>query len=161
MTESLNGDTAEALANLVHALRPEWGVPGIKTALYNAKDRGTAWEITHAALYAAEDLAARTPAIIHHPGAHWTRGRELGSSNPRGEKCDQVGHEGKPAHNCPYCIADSKAIPDDAATTYQSAPDPEKADMYARGARRAKAAWEAARTTDARKRAAGDDDGNE
>lgn len=120
MTDSLNGNTAEALAIVVHQLRPEWGIPGIKAALFGAKDRGDAYTVIHAALYAAEDLGNRTPAIIALPGPHWTRGRELGSSNPGGPKCDQVGHEGKPAHNCPYCIADSKAIPDDEATAYQA-----------------------------------------
>lgn len=148
MTESLNGDTAEALANLVHVLRPQeaaWGIKGIKTALFNAKDRGTAFEVAHAALYAAEDLTNRTPAIIALAGPHWTRGRELGSSNPRGEKCPQIGHEGKPAHNCPYCIADSKAVPDDEAAAHQGAPDPDRVAAYERGARHARQALENAR----------------
>lgn len=145
MTESLNGNTADALANLLHQLRPEWGIPGIKAALFTAKDRGSAFEVIHAALYAAEDLGNRTPAIIHHPGAHWTRGRELGSSNPRGEKCDQIGHEGKPAHNCPYCIADSKARDDDAPLAHQAIPDEDRRDMYARGRRTVDLALEAAR----------------
>lgn len=139
MTESLNPAQAEALATLVRSLRPEWDVPGIKTALWNARDRGTAWDVTHAALYAAGDLSNRTPAIIALAGPHWTRGRELGSSDPRGEKCDQPGHEGKPAHNCSYCIADAKARTDDAPPTGWAAPDPDRIDAYTVGANHVRA----------------------
>jgi len=142
---TISPDEAEALAVLIHVARPEWEVKGIKTALWNAKDRGTPFEVIHAAIYAAEDLSNRTPAIIALAGPHWTRGRELGSSNPVGPKCDQPGHEGKPAHNCPYCIADSKAIPDDTATEYQRPPDPDRVDMYAVGARNVRRALEEAR----------------
>lgn len=145
MNESLNGNTAEALANLLHALRPEWGIAGIKAALFTAKDRGDAHVVAHAALYAAEDLGNRTPAIIPLPGPHWTRGRELGSSNPGGAKCDQPGHEGKPAHNCAYCIADSKARDDEVALTHQAAPDEDRQAAYERGARSARLALELAR----------------
>lgn len=139
MTESLNGNAAEAVANLLHGLRPEWGIAGIKTALFNARDRGTAFEVIHAALYAAEDLTVRTPAVIALAGPHWTRGRELGSSNPRGTKCDQPGHEGKPAHNCSYCIADGKARDDESAAVMAGRSNPEHVEMYTRGANAARA----------------------
>lgn len=113
MTESLNPTQAEALAVLIRSVRPEWDVPGIKKALWDAKDRGTGWDVIHAALYAAEDLTNRTPAVIALAGAHWTRGRELGSSDPRGPKCEI--HIGQPAHNCTGCAGDRKARADGAA----------------------------------------------
>jgi hypothetical protein len=139
MTDALNGTQAEALAVLVRTLRPEWDVPGVKSALFKARDRGNAFEVIHAALYAAEDLANRTPAIIALAGPHWTRGRELGSSNPRGEKCDQPGHEGKPAHNCSYCIADRKARDDEAAPVTAHVVDEDQMDVNERGIRRLRA----------------------
>ena len=124
---------------------PRVGRPWRQGGAVQGRDRGASFEVIHAALYAAEDLANRTPAIIALAGPHWTRGRELGSSDPRGAKCDQPGHEGKPAHNCSYCIADRKARNDDDDMT-PTAPvvDTDRIDTNAIGARNARRALEAA-----------------
>lgn len=140
MTKEMSPDEAAAISLLLHAVRPEWDIRGIKVAVWGSRPRGTAFDVAHAALYAAEDLTIRTPAVIALAGPHWTRGRELGASDPRGPKCEEPGHQGKPAHNCPYCIADRKARPDDAPPVGLAAPDPDQQDINARGARRVRAA---------------------
>lgn len=99
---------AEALTALVHALRPDWDGNGVMTALANARDRGTAWELAHAALHAAETPTNRTPAVIGMTGEHWTRGKPLGTATTTGrfQRCPEPGHSSYPAWNCGYCKAE-------------------------------------------------------
>ena len=110
MTE-INGDQARAIAALVAALRPEWDLPGIRAALWEAKERGSPWNVAHAALYAAQDPKNRTPAIIPMAGEHWTKGRELGAGDSlHTARCDRPGHGSYFAHNCGACKADRLAV---------------------------------------------------
>lgn len=107
MMSEINREQAHAVAALVAALRPEWDTPGILKALSDARDRGTAWDVAHAALHAAENPRAKTPAIIALAGEHWTKGKELGAAEGlRTPRCDVVGHGSYFAHNCGACKAD-------------------------------------------------------
>jgi len=121
MTE-ITHDQAVALAALVTALRPGWDVAGIVKHVGQARTRGTAWELAHAALHSAEDPGNLTPAIIALSGPHWTKAKAAssatGSDNmPGAAKC--------PEHNtrlpCPGCRADLLAAEPDAATRTLSA----------------------------------------
>ncbi|MDA8439383.1 MAG: hypothetical protein M0Z51_11075 [Propionibacterium sp.] len=132
---------AQALAALVHALRPEWEPAGIMTALATARDRGDVFEVAQAAIYAASVKANRTPAVIPLAGEHWTRGRALGASGTtdvRFERCDKPGHKSFPAANCSACR--SEDIASEGTRTDPRHTDPEHLAIYERGARRARAA---------------------
>lgn len=103
---------AQALAALVHALRPDWEPAGIMTALAAARDRGDVFEVAQAAIHAASVKANRTPAVIPLAGEHWTRGRALGASGTtdvRFERCDKPGHKSFPAANCSACRSEQIA----------------------------------------------------
>lgn len=132
---------AQALAALIHALRPEWEPAGIMTALAAARDRGDAFEVAQAAIHAASVKANRTPAVIPLAGEHWTRGRALGASGTtdvRFERCDQPGHTSFPASNCGACRSEQIAGEGTREDPRQN--DEERRDINARGARRARAA---------------------
>ena len=103
---SIDRDQAQALAALIATLRPDWQPPGILKALSDARTRGTAWDLAHAALYAAQDPSVRTPAVIALPGDHW-RGRSLGDGTPiHFPRCPEPGHTSYRADNCGACRAE-------------------------------------------------------
>ena len=103
---SIDRDQAQALAALIATLRPDWQPPGILKALSDARTRGTAWDLAHAALYAAQDPSVRTPAVIALPGDHW-RGRSLGDGTPiHYPRCPEPGHTSYRADNCGACRAE-------------------------------------------------------
>ncbi len=62
---------ATKVAAAVHALRPDWDIPGIVDALGRARDRGSGPEVAVAAIRAGADQRNRTPAVIALDGAHW------------------------------------------------------------------------------------------
>lgn len=144
----INKEQAEALAALVHALRPEWGVAGILAGLRDAAKRVTRdpWILTEAALGAARSADLRTPAMICEPGPWWPRDAPATARAPR---CTVPGHASYPAHACGACKADRLA-PDDGAL--EAAVGARQADRPARrravtdaGAEAARAALAAAR----------------
>ena len=103
---SIDRDQAHALAALIATLRPDWQPPGILKTLSDARTRGTAWDLAHAALYAAQDPSVRTPAVIALPGDHW-RGRSLGDGTPiHYPRCTEPGHTSYRADNCGACRAE-------------------------------------------------------
>jgi hypothetical protein len=117
MMTALDHGQACELASLIAALRPGWDEQGIVKQLGLARTRGTAWELAHAALHAAEDPGNLTPAIIALSGPHWTKAKAassaVGSDNmPGAAKC--------PEHAtrlpCPGCRADALAAEPDATT---------------------------------------------
>lgn len=134
---TIDRDQAGVLAALVAALRPDWDEPGILKALSDARTRGDAYRLAHAALYAAEDVRNRTPAIIALTGEHWTRGRELGTGDTNYARCIEPGHTSYAADNCGACRADRMV------STHRAERDDEPVkpnDVYSRGARIARAA---------------------
>lgn len=102
----INRDQAHALATLITAMRPEWDTPGILKALSDARDRTTGWDLAHAALHAAANPKAKTPAVIALAGEHWTAGKALGTVTTTGAKCPEPGHTSFYAHNCGSCRAE-------------------------------------------------------
>lgn len=117
---SLTRSQADALAALVHELRPDWGIPGILKALADARDRGTPSEISIAAIHAASDLTNRTPAVIPLPGAHWVKGKALGTATTSTRaRCTVIGHQSYYADNCGACLVDGL---DSSETAYTRTP---------------------------------------
>ena len=106
---------AEALANLLHQLRPEWGIPALMTLIgRNLNHPATYAQLTQAAVTAATRRnpdcthTARTPAVIYQPGKHWeTPIGETPAIVPPGPPCED--HPTFEAHNCRACWGDIKA----------------------------------------------------
>lgn len=129
MMTTLTEPQARALATLITTLRQGWEHPwdhaGTMTALAQCRDRADANDIAHAALYAAANPNARTPAVIPLAGEHWTRGHPVGTRTvvpmPSQPRCDK--HPGELAHNCRGCIADQRARNDEPAP-YAWTPNP-------------------------------------
>ncbi len=66
----LSREQADALANLIHLLRPEWDRAGIFTALGHCKQRNEL-DVAMAAIRAAASSEIRTPGAIPANGDHW------------------------------------------------------------------------------------------
>lgn len=106
---------AEALAGILHQLRPEWGVPALMTLIgRNLQHPATYPQLTQAAVTAATRRnpdgahTARTPAVIYQPGKHWEAPPgEAPATIPPGPPC--ADHPTFEAHNCRCCWADIKA----------------------------------------------------
>jgi hypothetical protein len=107
-TSSITPDQARALATLIHELRPDWTIPGISAALWNARDRSDEWTLALTAIRAARTATNRTPAVIAMDGPHWTDGKaKVGDVSPlHFARCTQPGHTSYPAWNCGACRAD-------------------------------------------------------
>lgn len=105
---------AEALAGILHQLRPEWGTPALMTLIGRHKDHPAQFpHLVQAAVTAATrktpdgQYVARTPAVIYQPGKHWEQPvMEAGARPPAADPCED--HIGKEAHNCASCWADVK-----------------------------------------------------
>ena len=106
---------AEALAGILHELRPEWGIPALVTLIgRNLNHPATFPQLTLAAVTAANRRnpdgthTARTPAVIYQPGRHWDHPiGETPNPQPPGHPCED--HPTFQAHNCRCCWADIKA----------------------------------------------------
>lgn len=117
MTDQINitRPQAEALAALLHQLRPEWGIPALMTLIgKNLGHPAKFPQLTQAAIAAAVRAnpdgthTARTPAVIYQPGRHWDQPvLETGAQVPPGPPCED--HIGQEAHNCRACWGDIKA----------------------------------------------------
>lgn len=70
MSAEVTRTQGELIAELVHALRPDWHVSGILPALLQVRDRDP-FQVALAAIRAANRAANLTPAIIPLPGPHW------------------------------------------------------------------------------------------
>ena len=106
---------AEALATLLHELRPEWGIPALMTLMGKHLDHPATYpQLTQAAVSAAirrnpdGTPTARTPAVIYQPGRHWDQPvTEQAATVPPGPPCED--HPTFEAHNCRACWGDIKA----------------------------------------------------
>lgn len=119
MTNEITGDQARALAALVATLRPGWDAPGVLAALRDARTKGSADQVAHAAITAAMDPANRTPAVIGLDGPHWAGVRPVETRGANYDRCQVPGHEQWPAWHCAGCRADARA-----ANTPRPAPEP-------------------------------------
>src|SRR5690606_20906340 len=74
---------AEKIATAVNAIRPDWDISGITTALGKARTEGEPWQLAIAAFAAAANSDNRTPAVIALPGHHWRPARLNATPTPR------------------------------------------------------------------------------
>ncbi|QFG09607.1 hypothetical protein HYQ00_gp63 [Arthrobacter phage TripleJ] len=106
---------AEALASLLHELRPEWGIPALMTLIGKNRAHPARFpQLAQAAVAAAirtnpdGSHTARTPAVIYQPGRHWDQPvMEAGAVVPPGPPCED--HPTEAAHNCRACWGDVRA----------------------------------------------------
>lgn len=112
--EPITRAQAEALAGILHQLRPEWGIPSMVTLIGRNKDHPASFQrLVLAAVTAANrrnpdgTWTARKPAVIFQPGRHWDHpiGETL-ATQPPGPNCED--HPTFQAHNCRCCWADIK-----------------------------------------------------
>ncbi|MCL2089876.1 MAG: hypothetical protein FWH11_01400 [Micrococcales bacterium] len=97
---------AQALAALMTALRPDWDIPGCRTAIHAARHRGPAVEIVHAAVELTKRDDLKTPTVLAKDGKHWPSGTPKRDDH-RFERCQVLGHGSYPASNCGACRVDS------------------------------------------------------
>jgi hypothetical protein len=134
LTGTITDDQARALAQLVAALRPDWGVAGVRAALHTARHRGTAHELAVAAIRCTQG-DARTPVVIAQDGPHWhTAGTT--PADHRFDRCTEPGHKSFPAWNCSACRAENLEGTHPASTPERAR---DRAEIAARGAALAKA----------------------
>lgn len=129
----INSAQSQALARLVHELHPTWDVPGIAAAISRAKNRGTVEALCIAAVRLAMRDDLKSPALLAADGPHWHTPGEALSGNY--ERCPEPGHTSFPAWNCSACRSE-----DLEHTHHPRETTEDRRDMYARGARTARAA---------------------
>jgi hypothetical protein len=95
-------DWALALARLINCLRPSWDVPGIRSAIHNARALGTREDIAIALVELSRRDDLRTPALLASDGPHWHTGRTP-NARPVKTRCDVYGHEYEDAATCRLC----------------------------------------------------------
>lgn len=103
----------EAIATAVNRVRPDWDVPGIRSALTKAE--AAPWEVAVAAFRLAGTPDVRTPAFIPDRGRHWAD-TEVGK-RPAPMRCPD--HD-EPAHMCRGCVAESVPMPDEVRATMRA-----------------------------------------
>jgi len=99
MMTTITRGQAHALAALVVARRPDWQAPGVIKALSDVRERGDLDQVIDAALRAARDPAAKTPAAIGFD-QYWPVTPDRSGEPPR---CPESGHQSYYAHNCGLC----------------------------------------------------------
>lgn len=105
--QKLTPEQGTKLAELIHALRPNWGVKGTfdQIAIAAQADMGNATEICVAAIRAAAEPTNEKPAIIRFPGAHWDVERNLATTRAelKAAKDKLAGRYTAPDTNDPPC----------------------------------------------------------
>ena len=104
----LTRSQGEALTALLHTLRRDWDLAGIRAALRKAGELGPAVDVAVAACRVAANWEARTPALIAEPGTHWqglATGQRLAPV-----MCQE--HD-QPAGRCSDCDALAAPMPDE------------------------------------------------
>lgn len=94
------------IAWLLHELRPDWGVPSIKTLLLKNRTVPSLGALMIAATTKALEPSCKTPGPIFRPGTHWREEDAAGRFLSKPEPCED--HPEEAAHNCRCCHADIK-----------------------------------------------------
>lgn len=113
-------EQAEALANLIHVLRPEWDRAGIFSALGHCKDRNE-FDVAMAAIRAAADPETRSPGRIPSGGDHWHE-RVAPVTAPRPPKPDDCCRTCGRAMHTPDVVCDQPTKRPPAPTEDPAAP---------------------------------------
>lgn len=115
-------EQAEALARLVHLLRPEWDEPGIFEALKKLARRDP-FEVTLRAVRAASRPDCKTPGVIPLDGPHardpQPHERPVGRGPTPEQECRT--HPGQYATACSGCAADRIAREEEADQRHAAA----------------------------------------
>lgn len=98
MTYRLGPDTAHAVAELVHAERPDWPIGVVLSVLESHAPAYTGSDLAVAAIRCAQDPASPGPKSIGWPGPHW-RGLKTQPAPPVPVRCAVCGHL---EHVCAY-----------------------------------------------------------
>lgn len=137
----LHDTEVSRLAEMAHALRPDWPIRSLCTWLTRSHHNRAYRDVAVALAWIACDPATQTPKRMDEQGPWWAAVKLAGSdSTPlHYARCPEPGHGSYPAHNCGACRAEQLAAEDRAAQEI-AALSPEQLDVNARGARRARAA---------------------
>ena len=104
----LNRSQGEALTALLHQLRKDWDLPGIRAALQKAAELGSPADVAVAACRVASNPQAKTPGLIPEPGTHW-QGLAAGQRIAP-VRCPE--HPQQKAAACPDCAEEATPKPD-------------------------------------------------
>ena len=151
-TNASRDDWALLLARLANALRQDWDVPGIRSAIHNSRNLGSREDVAIALVELTKRDDLKTPALLAQDGPHWHTGRTPNVRILR-TRCTAYGHEYEriPCRLCPT----EQYEPTDAPTLTIT---PAQAALNAQGAALVRQALRPTTSTpDARTRAAGDD----
>lgn len=102
MTAPSRSTAEQAMAALIHALRPDWATPGILAAIRRDPDRPLD-QLAAAAIYATTRRDQHSPHLINvDDGEAWDRllGKHIGPQTPQ------------PTRGCPYHPGQSRACPE-------------------------------------------------
>lgn len=146
-------DWAAPLATFIARLRTDWDVPGVRAAIYAARNLGTPADIAIAAIELSRRSDLRTPALLAQDGPWWHTGRTP-TTRVRPVMCTEAGHEYE-AVPCRACRADELA----AGYTGPSDPPTIPADQATTNHRGAATVRAAIRQPDVRELAAGEREG--
>lgn len=130
----------ERLAQMAHALRPDWPVKSVHTWLAASYTDRAYRDVAVALAWVATDAKTVTPKRMDEMGPWWvaTRAASSDATDTRFTRCPQPGHGSFPASNCGACR--SEDIAGEGTRTDPRHTDPEHLAIYERGARRARAA---------------------
>jgi hypothetical protein len=102
---SLNDQQIKILAYALHEIRPEWGIPSMKTLFEKNRTFADFAPLLEAAVKVARNPAKKMPSVIFMTGPHWdTTAPDVGKDAPKPPPCED--HEDYEAPTCRCCWAD-------------------------------------------------------
>ena len=99
-TNASRDDWALALARFGNCLRPDWDVPGIRSAIHQARPLASREDIGIALIELTKRDDIKTPALLSQDGPHWHTGRTPNARPPK-SKCADHPDEYVPCRMCP------------------------------------------------------------
>lgn len=95
------------LAYALHEIRPEWGIPSMRTLFEKNRTFADFAPLLEAAVKVARNPAKKTPTVIFMSGPHWdATAPDVNKDAPKPPPCED--HPEQQAHNCRCCWADIK-----------------------------------------------------
>lgn len=128
------------LARYAHSLRPDWDVPGLRSAIHAARNLGDRADIGHALIELTKRDDLKTPALLAEDGPHWHTGRTP-NARVTPAKCERHPHSLIP---CRECEAERKGYDEPPDSLEVIGISAEQAAINARGAADARARLKAA-----------------
>ena len=104
---SLNDQQIKILAYALHEIRPEWGIPSMKTIFEKNRSFADFAPLLEAAVKVARNPAKKMPSVIFMTGPHWgTTAPDVGKDALKPPPC--VDHPEQDSLTCRCCHADVK-----------------------------------------------------